>query len=97
MTLSNTDAVVSDIARPYLKLQLTADVGPIRLRNLIAHFGSAEAVLGASIRELERVEGIGPRIAESIFQSRDRTGSGGRTSHYLYGGYGLPAAVAEHP
>ena len=70
MTLSNTDAVVSDIARPYLKLQLTADVGPIRLRNLIAHFGSAEAVLGASIRELERVEGIGPRIAESIFQSR---------------------------
>ncbi len=70
MATSDTDVVISNTARLHLKLHLTTDVGPIRLRNLITHFGSTDAVLSASIRELERVDGIGPRIAKSIFRSR---------------------------
>jgi DNA processing protein len=70
MTTGNIDTTLSDTARDYLALQMTGDVGPIRLGRLIAHFGSARAVLSASMQELERVEGIGPRIARSIFASR---------------------------
>lgn len=69
-TSGTADTVISDTARPYLRLQLTADVGPIRLRKLIEYFGSVEAVLSASIGELERVAGIGTNIAEAIFKSR---------------------------
>ncbi len=70
MTTGDLDVAISDVARRYLKLHLTGEVGPIRLRKLINHFGSLDAVLSASMGELQRVAGIGPRIAESIFRSR---------------------------
>ena len=72
MNTSTNDvgALLSDVARGYLRLQLTTDVGPIRLRKLIDRLGSVDAVLSASISELQHAEGIGPRIAESIFRSR---------------------------
>ena len=70
MTISNVDVVITDVARRYLKLHLTGDVGPIRLGKLINHFGSVDAALSASMGELERVAGIGPHVAESIFRSR---------------------------
>ncbi len=68
-----TDAVpvISDVGRQYLRLHLTTDIGPIRCRNLIEHFGSLDRVLGASLAELERVDKIGPRVAESLFRARD--------------------------
>ena len=69
MTASGT-TVISEIGRRYLRLHMTDDVGPIRLRNLVEHFGSLEAILSASIAELQRVEQIGPRTAESIFKTR---------------------------
>lgn len=68
---TDADAVVSAIGRRYLRLQLTAEIGPIRLRKLIDRFGGLEAVLDASRAELERVERIGPRIAEAIVTSRN--------------------------
>ncbi|UCE61412.1 MAG: DNA-processing protein DprA [Phycisphaerales bacterium] len=64
------DSVISEVGRKYLQLQLTDSVGPIRLRNLTAHFGSLDAVLGVSVSELCRVEGIGEHTARSIFRSR---------------------------
>jgi DNA processing protein len=70
MSESDTATVISDVGRQYLRLHLTSDIGPIRLRNLINHFGSLDAVLSASRSQLERVEGIGSRIADSIFRSR---------------------------
>ncbi len=70
MAVTDTDAVVSDVALRYLQLHLTSDVGPVRVRKLREHFGSLDAVLLASIAELTRVEGIGTRIAESILRSR---------------------------
>lgn len=68
--MTDGNAVISDVGRKYLRLQLTSDVGPVRVRKLIARFGSLDAVLSASMGELERVDGIGPRIARSIFQAR---------------------------
>lgn len=63
--------VISDPGRLYLQLAQTDAIGPVRLRNLIKHFGSPEAVLGASVAELTRVDGIGPATAESIVRTRN--------------------------
>lgn len=69
--LGSTDVTaVSDAARSYLRLHLCSDVGPIRTRRLVEHFGHVDGVLRASMAELQRVEGIGPVIAKSIFQAR---------------------------
>lgn len=67
---ADVDAVASPAARGFLRLHLVADVGPIRTRALLDHFGSVEAVLGASVNQLQRVTGIGPRVAEAIFNAR---------------------------
>ena len=71
MACTESDAVLSDMARTYLRLHLTTDVGPIRLRRLKEHFGSLDAVDEASLAQLQRVKQIGPGVAESIFRSRD--------------------------
>jgi DNA processing protein len=70
MTEPRTSADISDVGRQYLRLHLTTDIGPIRLRKLIEHFGSLDRVLGSSRAQLEQVEGIGKRIAESVFRAR---------------------------
>lgn len=41
-------------------------VGPVRVRRLIAAFGSVEALFAQSAARLAAVEGIGPAVAESI-------------------------------
>ena len=41
-------------------------VGPTAARALAGHFGSMEAIAGASLQELAGVEGVGPVIAESV-------------------------------
>ncbi len=70
---SNTSVAhcASDVARKYLQLHLASDVGPIRFRNLIERFKTIDAVLGASIAELEHVTKIGPATAKAIFRARD--------------------------
>lgn len=70
MSTSESHPVLSRAARGYLRLQLTGDVGPIRARKLIDHFGSLESVFEASVAQLMRVQGIGEHIAQSIFRSR---------------------------
>lgn len=62
--------VISDAGRDYLRLHLTSGVGPVRLRKLIEHFGDIAHVLAASSSALQRVDGIGPKVAEAIAQSR---------------------------
>ncbi len=69
MATSNVNVVISGVGRRYLRLQLTAELGPIRLRKLLAFFGSVESVLSASNAQLERVDGIGPHVAASIRRS----------------------------
>lgn len=74
MSSKTTDTVISAVARGYLRLQRVPDVGPIRARNLVAHFGSVDTIWSASMAELQHVEGIGSKVAESIFRSRDDEG-----------------------
>lgn len=71
MACADVDVVLSDIARTYLRLHLTTDIGPIRLRRLKEHFGTLDAVSEASLAQLERVKSVGRQVAESIFRSRN--------------------------
>ena len=70
MTTALANGVISEAGREYLRLHLTTDVGPIRLRNLVQHFGTVDAVRGASMAELTRVAQIGPKTAEAIVRAR---------------------------
>lgn len=70
MSPCDVGLVITDIGRKYLQLNLITDIGPIRLHKLLDHFGSLDAVMGASISQLERVNGIGPKIATSIVRGR---------------------------
>lgn len=49
-----------------IALNLVEHVGPVRLRQLLDHFGSAPAILGASAEALARVPGIGSETAAAI-------------------------------
>lgn len=70
MACTDIDAILSGVARTYLRLHLTTDIGPVRLRKLKEHFGSLDAADEASLAQLERVDTIGPRVANSILRSR---------------------------
>ncbi len=65
--------VISDFAIKYLRMHLTSGVGPVRLRKLIEHFGDIDSILAASGGALQRVEGVGPKVAQAILQSREDT------------------------
>ena len=52
------------------------NIGPVNAKNLLQHFGSVSNVLNASESELQEVEGIGQKTAESIKKVID--------SKYLY-------------
>jgi DNA processing protein len=47
-------------------------VGPVTFIRLIKYFGSAERILGASVSELTKVEGIGFKTAEQIAATRNK-------------------------
>jgi excinuclease ABC subunit C len=49
-------------------------VGPARKRALLKHFGSPEAVLGASREQLENVPGFPQKVARDLFAHLNRTG-----------------------
>lgn len=53
-----------------IALTFAEGVGGIVFRHLVSHFGSAEAVLGASTERLMKVSGIGVKMAGQIRNSR---------------------------
>lgn len=53
-----------------LTLTFTPGLGPRKTRALLEHFGSAEAVDAASLNDLRAVEGVGPKLAETIVGGR---------------------------
>jgi len=55
-----------DTREALVALNLVEHVGPVRVRNLIEHFGEAPAVLSASKARLLQVRGIGDETAEAI-------------------------------
>lgn len=64
--------VASSAAIEHLRWSLTEQVGPITFGRLIERFGSAQAALGAGVRQLESIDGIGQTTAEIIARSRDQ-------------------------
>ena len=58
-----TDA---DELRALVALSLVPGVGPGRIRSLLAHFGSASAVMAAAPRALAQVDRVGPHTAQAI-------------------------------
>lgn len=63
-------AVLSEAGRDELQLALTPEVGPLLRGRLLENFGSAGAVLAASLDELQQTTGVGPKIARRIVRSR---------------------------
>jgi DNA processing protein len=61
-----TDELIDSV-----RLALVSGVGPRHRQDLLAMFGSAAVVLGASKGELQEVNGIGPKIAARIVAARD--------------------------
>jgi excinuclease ABC subunit C len=49
-------------------------VGPARKRALLKHFGSPEAILGASREQLEAVPGLPGKLAREVYRELHRTG-----------------------
>src|SRR5262245_9665295 len=59
-----------DLRTAELLLALTAGIGPRLRKALIAHFGSADATLSASVSDLRAVPGIGQKLSRAIVASR---------------------------
>ncbi len=55
-----------DSREALVALNMVEHVGPIRVRQLLEHFGEASAILQASKHQLVRVRGIGEETAEAI-------------------------------
>src|SRR2546421_6931735 len=55
-----------DSREALVALNMVNHVGPIRVRQLLEHFGEASAILNASKQQLLRVRGIGEETAEAI-------------------------------
>ena len=49
-------------------------VGPARKRALIAHFGSPDAVLAASVEHLQAVPGVPAKLGRELYAALHRTG-----------------------
>ena len=53
-------------------------LGPARIRRLLRAFGSVNAIRSASVEDLRKTEGIGPHLAETIYEyfNKPRMASG---------------------
>jgi len=68
-------AIEAARARPLDRLLVALGirhVGPAAAQALAAHFGSLDAIMKASLEELQSVEGLGAVIAESVFVTFER-------------------------
>ncbi|MBN1268470.1 MAG: DNA-processing protein DprA, partial [Kiritimatiellae bacterium] len=54
----------------YIALNMIDDVGPVRVRAMVAALGSAAAVFEASEQDLLKVEGVGRELVGNILQQR---------------------------
>jgi len=64
--LSELDASRTPPLSDFLSALGVPEVGPTTAADLARHFGTLDAVMTASPEELQRVDGIGPRVGEEI-------------------------------
>lgn len=64
--LSNTHTVLMNCREALIALNMLPGIGPVRVRRLINHFGSAREVLDSSCQSLSAVQGIGLETARII-------------------------------
>jgi DNA processing protein len=55
-----------DSKEALIALNMIEHVGPVRLRQLLEHFGEPQAILRSSLSQLQRVHGIGDDVAAAI-------------------------------
>lgn len=55
-----------------IALNMLSKIGPIRVRRLIEHLGSADKILTASVDQLTKVQGVGPETARHIVAWQDK-------------------------
>ena len=60
-----------DSREALVALNLLPDIGPVRVRNLLSRFGSAQAVLAATQGDLLQVEKVGVKAANNINRWRE--------------------------
>lgn len=54
-----------------IRLNLVPGIGPRHQRSLLEYFGDPESIFAASLTELERVSGVGPKLARLIHAARN--------------------------
>jgi len=64
------DAQPDHELREQLMLALISGVGPLTRQRLLEQFGSPVCILHASYGELQRVQGVGPKLAKRIAEAR---------------------------
>ena len=57
-----------DEKRAFICLNLISGIGPIKVKKLMEIFGSASAIFDQSVKILQSVEGIGPKLASQIIE-----------------------------
>ena len=60
-----------DSREALVALNLLPDIGPVRVRNLLSRFGSAQAVLAATQANLSQVDKVGFKAANNIIRWRE--------------------------
>ncbi len=60
-----------DAREALIALNMIDHIGPVRLRRLLEAFGDPVSILNASPQQLLKVPGIGPEIAQSIYNWRN--------------------------
>ncbi|HXD00140.1 MAG TPA: DNA-processing protein DprA, partial [Verrucomicrobiae bacterium] len=87
-----------DAREALVALNMIEHVGPVRVRQLLEHFGEAPAILSASKQQLLHARGIGPETAESIANWEKTVDLGGELKRISeFGCHILIQADADYP
>jgi DNA processing protein len=61
-----------DAHEAYIALNMMEGIGPVKTRALVEALGSPEAIFSANATELSSVNGVGPKLAQSIVEQQSR-------------------------
>ena len=80
--VSNTCAMSEVLLKHKIALGLIPRIGDVNARKLVAHFGSVEAVFMESYRNMIKIPGIGPGLAQYIC-NRSYLDAAGKEAEYI--------------